>query len=234
VSVDYEFYETPETYTRWLFDELGTVGGTLFEPCVGSGAILRAAPQGRRWVTNDLDKRWPATYYRNAKDVDTWRMVSDGHDGIDWTITNPPFTPAIEIIEHALTFSTVGVAMHLRASIHEPVKGGTRRKDGSRTGDQKAARWRRVFAEKPPTGILWLPRFGYQRSAKDGKWKTDSVCACWCVWLKDPRATQVIRYAPEWVLDALEKETPEYRARMDRLMGYTGSEAERQAQRKAA
>lgn len=44
------------------------------------------------------------------------------------------------------------------------------------------------MAEHTPTGILWLPRFAYQRSKKTGKWTTDSVCACWVVWLKDPNA----------------------------------------------
>jgi hypothetical protein len=105
--------------------------------------------------------------------------------------------------------------MHLRASIHEVLKRGPQRT------------W---MAEHRPTGLLWLPRFGYQRSRTTGKWATDSVCACWCVWLKDPAAPQFIHYAPEWVLDALKRETPAYRARMDELMGFTGSTLERQAQ----
>lgn len=42
--------------------------------------------------------------------------------------------------------------------------------------------------------------------------------------------SQFIDYAPEAVIDALDRETPGYRTHMDRLMGYTGSEADRQAQ----
>ena len=97
----------------------------------------------------------------------------------------------------------MGVAMHLRASIHEVLKTGTRRT------------W---MDRRTPTGILWLPRFAYQRSKTTGKWTTDSVCACWVIWLKDPLAPQFIRYAPEWVIDDLNAETPEYRRRMDAIM----------------
>ncbi len=79
-----------------------------------------------------------------------------------------------------------------------------------------------------------LPRFAYQRSKTTGQWTTDSVCACWVIWMTDPGAPQFIRYAPEWVIDQLDAETPAYRARMDALMGYTGSEGARREQRKAA
>jgi hypothetical protein len=92
--------------------------------------------------------------------------------------------------------------MHLRASIHEVLKTGIRRT---------------FMGTHAPTGILWLPRFGYQRSKTTGKWTTDSVCACWVIWMKKP-TPQLIRYAPEWALDALEAETPAYRKRMDALM----------------
>jgi hypothetical protein len=206
-----EFYETPAAFTRCLFREMRAIEpicGVVCEPCVGSGAILRAAVtlDGEirqpwavdRWVTNDLDSRWTADGHGDARDFDPY--------GVDWTVSNPPFTPAIEIIERALQYSRVGVAMHLRASIHEVLKTGVRRT------------W---MASHLPNGILWLPRFAYQRSKTTGKWTTDSVCACWVIWLKaaakDP-ARQFIRYAPEWVIDELDAETLAYRQRMDRLM----------------
>lgn len=213
--VDYEFFETPETYTAYLLRALAQrgerLGGTLFEPCVGSGAILRVAammPQNGRdwhWITNDLDPRWPATQHGDATYSGVWQMAVEKHGPIDWTITNPAFTPAIDILRHALAFSREGVAMHLRASIHEVLKTGPRRT---------------FMAEHPPTGILWLPRFAYQRSKSTGKWTTDNVGACWAIWLKRQAipAQQFIEYAPEWVIDALDGETLRYRTRMDRLM----------------
>lgn len=209
---DYEFYETPHTFSHYLFDEVPMLG-RIFEPCVGSGAILEARwpPNRIQWFTNDLDPRWPADVHKDATDRTLW----EAHE-FDWTVTNPPFTKAIEIAALALEFSRVGVAMHLRASIHEVLKGPRQSKKTPKKS--RAGTHQRWLAEHPPTGILWLPRFGYQRSKTSGKWSTDSVCACWCIWMKDPAAPTFIRYAPESVLDELATETPLYRARMDRLM----------------
>lgn len=207
--IDYEFYETPGAFTRWLFREMADqrqgICGRVFEPCVGDGAIIRAAIAfgGIQWATNDIDRRWPADYHFDAAGTNNRHWEHDIIGPVNWTVSNPPFTPAIEIIENAIDFSSVGVAMHLRASIHEVLKTGIRRT------------W---MAKHQPTGILWLPRFAYQRSKTTGKWTTDSVCACWVVWLKDPHAPQFIRYAPEWVIDELTAETPAYRARMDQIM----------------
>jgi len=205
-----EYYATPAAFTRYLLREMASRGrpivGSLFEPCVGDGALVAverewdrergARFEGAGWTTNDLDPGWAATSHRDATERDAWWQC-------DWTISNPPFTPAIEIIEHALDYSRVGVAMHLRASIHEVLKTGKRRT------------WMR---EHRPTGCLWLPRFAYQRSPTTDKWTTDSVCACWLIWLKDQRVPQFFDYAPEWVLDELDAETPAYRARMDGIM----------------
>jgi hypothetical protein len=209
----FEYYATPQAFTRYLFREMAHRGqrihGTVLEPCVGDGAIRRAAagcddvdgiPYERAWVTNDLDRRWPANSYRSAARQEFWLEIERRPN---WVVSNPPFSPAIEIIEGALRTATVGVAMHLRASIHEVLKTGKRRT------------WMR---ENTPTGCLWLPRFAYQRSPSTGKWTTDSVCACWLIWLRDKSVPQFFDYAPEWVLDDLDAETASYRAHMDQIM----------------
>ena len=209
---DFEFYETPVAFTKWLVREVD-IQGRVLEPCVGDGAIPRAAdpPEvetGRQWISNDLDPRWRANFHLDAaRQAALWATVGN----IDWTVSNPPFTSAIEIIEWALATSNVGVAMHLRASIHEVLKTGRRRT------------W---MARHQPTGILWLPRCAYQRSKTTREWTTDSMCACWVIWLSDPAAPQFIRYAPEWVIDRLAQETPAYRARMDDLMARLGAPIE--------
>jgi len=212
---DLEFYETPAPFTRYLFKSLA-IDGDLYEPCAGNGAIVNAAVVGaggaRRWRTNDLDPRWPADTHHDAR---TWWP---GNDIIDWTVSNPPFSQALDIITPALAASVKGVAMHLRISIHEVLKEGPRRT------------W---FSKHPPTGILFLPRFAYQRSKKTGIWTQDSACACWVIWM-DAVVPQFIRYAPTWVLDELQQETAPYRTRMDALMGYTGSEQQRREQRRGA
>lgn len=207
---DFEFYETPKAFTRWLFHRVD-IAGRVFEPCVGSGAIstcepLVSGPHGgnrRTWVTNDLDPRWAADWHHDAATFNCYSQVETGQGLIDWVVSNPPFSPAIEITTQSLEFARVGVAMHLRASIHEVLKTGIRRT------------W---MAQHTPTGILWLPRFAYQRSKTTGLWTTDSVCACWVIWLKDPAAPQFIDYAPEWVIDELKRDEPAYRLRMDQIM----------------
>lgn len=234
--MDYEFYETPETFTRYLVDAMfrryarpmkaGGVSpdsfGVVCEPCAGSGAISRVIGwRSHVVVENDLDPRW-ALPRLDASVAASWPLWAPPCK-VDWVITNPPFSKALEIAECALAHVTCGVAMHVRASMHEVLKTGPRRT------------W---MATHPPAGILWLPRFAYQRSKTTGAWTTDSVCACWTIWIKEPAVGlfggQFIEYAPEWVIDQLDAETPEFRARMDTLMGYTGTEAKRRAQRKAA
>jgi hypothetical protein len=209
---DFEFYETAEPFTRWLFaymrDNLTAIRGRCFEPCVGNGAIIKASGHGF-WFANDIDPQWPADVHKDACDRSLWMAHQ-----VDWTITNPPFTLAIPILQQALEFSHVGVAMYLRLSIHEPLKEGIRRT---------------FFAEHKPTATLVLPRFAHQRSRAKGIWSTDSMTSCWCVWVKGEQR-QVIDYAPESVIDELAAFTPSYRERMDALMGFTGTEAERQAQ----
>jgi hypothetical protein len=216
--IDYEFYETAEAFMRCLVNVLGRrcngglTGRNCFEPCVGNGAIVRAAGVGE-WDTNDLDSRWPASTHVSATCASTFERFKP----IDWTVSNTPFTYAIPIASQALAASRIGVALYLRVSIHEVLKEGVRRA------------W---FAQHPPTGIVFLPRFAHQRSRAKGIWSTDSMTSCWVIWHKGTTA-QFIEYAPESVLDELEAETPHYREQMDALNGLTGSEKDRQEQWKA-
>lgn len=218
---DYEFYETSEAFTGYLIDVLrrrcdgGLIGRNCFEPCVGNRAIVRVAEAADVgfWDTNDLDAHWSANTHGDATNAATFQRTGS----IDWTVSNTPFTHAIPIATRALAASRVGVALYLRASIHEVLKEGIRRS------------W---FAANPPTGIVWLPRVAHQRSRAKGIWSTDSMTSCWVIWHKGA-TEQFIEYAPESVLDALESETPRYREQMDALNGLTGSEKSRQAQWKA-
>lgn len=205
----FEFYPTPAPATEWLFTEL-QIRGRCADVTVGARDIITAADHydplnARTWVTNDLDPRWPADFHLDAKHPELYRELGD----VDWHIGNPPFTPAVDIIRHARKYARVGVAMHLRISIHEPTKTGIRRS------------W---LHDDPPTGILFLPRFAHQRSPKTGKWSTDSATCCWCVWTNDDRP-HFIRYAPEHVIERLQRGEANYRTRMDRLMAQLQKEA---------
>lgn len=215
-----EFYETPETHTQWLFNEID-ICGTVLDPCAGNSAVRRGAgsmfvpwsarPGERTWIENDLDPYWGHVSKADASSPLFWSSI---RQRVDWVVTNPAFSIAMDVLAGAIQAARFGVALYLRASIHEPLETGIRRT---------------FFAHHPPTGILWLPRFGYQRSPKFGSWATDSVTSCWCIW--QARAhTQFIRYAPDALLRASKVERTFYRARMDALMGFSGTEQERRAQ----
>lgn len=196
---NFEFFETPATLTRYLFST-HDIRGVIYEPCVGSGAIVRASAtspghEDRHWITNDLDARWPADGHDDAAADRAWSAPCD------WVVTNTPFSAWHEIAEQALRRARVGVALYLRLSAHEPAKSD----------------WRDWWQRHAPTSVDVCPRFAHQRSKKSGEWATDTVTCCWTVW--DKRASgQRIRYAPAWVLDELAAETPDFRARMDALM----------------
>ena len=199
-SNSFEFYETPQAFSRYLFRTV-PVHGRLFEPCVGTGAIVSAHHDSGyyRAVTNDIDPRHGnAMTHLDATTPEPWLQAGT----IDWTVTNPPYSCAFEIIERALEHSLVGVAVHLRLSALEVHKRGA---------------YKGFFERHPPTGMLFLPRFSYQRSRTTGKWASDLVASCWVIWRRDPSALPFLRWAPDWVLRELAAETDDYRARMDRL-----------------
>ena len=201
----FEFFETPDPFSEFLFDEVN-IAGRVCEPCVGSGAIIRASDRHsthlqRQWVTNDLCPAFSSDWNLDATKGELFKHLDDAGP-VDWFVSNPPFTPAIDIVDYCLHHARVGVAMHLRISINEPLKRGPRQT------------W---FAEHPPTGILFLPRFAYQRSAKSGKWSTDSVTSAWHIWRKDNTA-QYVRYAPPCVVQQTTRYAKTHRSRMDQLL----------------
>lgn len=208
-----EFYETPAPFVRYLMSRLNRAGlnveGKCFEPCAGSRAIIREMQNGpnparRRWVTNDIDRRWRGMRHQDATQTKLWKDVGK----VDWTITNPAFSTFMPVLRRALAWSRVGVVLYGRISINEPLKEGIRRT---------------YLWQNPPSMILFLPRYAYRRSPKTGKWTTDSMTCCWMVWLKDQpdthRPNQIIDYAGESVQHELLDQTAQYRARMDKLTG---------------
>lgn len=205
----FEYYETPHAITHALLSVLRAreipLGRTACEPCVGRGAIREACTSAGvdlSWLTNDIDTHHEADYHMDATDPAFWSAVEQF--SFHWIITNPPFSLWVPILERTLARARIGLALHLSISAHEVLKTGPRRT---------------LLHEHPPTGIIFLPRFAYQRSKETKKFTTDTVTACWAVWLRDPRAQQFITYAGPWVVDALEDETPAYRARVDAFGG---------------
>lgn len=193
LDLAFEFYETPAVFTRWLLHELEARGvgvcGRLMEPCVGLGAITSAVQEWRPTVeiwTNDLDLRRPAACHKPAERPETWASWPR----FDAVVTNPPFGLALPIAAQAIAHADT-VAIHVRGTIHEPLK--------------TPGLGRSFLREHPPNLCLWLPRFPYRRSRTTGKWATDSVACCWLVWLEHFKMRETV-YAPDWVIDVARAE----------------------------
>ncbi len=151
----FDFYPTPDWATRALLDRLPIApGASIFEPCAGDGDIVRPIEQsGHAVITSDIRPGHQLQGDATAKEL--WGGVS-----VDWTITNPPFNKATEILEMALRHSKVGAAFLLRLSFLEPCKNRVE-----------------LLTSRPPSAIYILPRISFT-----GDGKKDNVTCAWLVW----------------------------------------------------
>lgn len=166
---DEDFYATAPWMTRALLRRLSSgwwVGGSVMEPCVGDGAILRAIPENAdiNWVTNDIVARDPMVpeFLLDARNRESWQRFQD-FDHLASCITNPPFDVAFDIAEQAYGHVDLGLALLLRLSWLEP------------TDDRGP--W---LAAHPPTSLVVMPRHDFR-----GNGKTDSVTSAWFIWDKN-------------------------------------------------
>lgn len=172
-------YMTP--YEAFFVDQLmrtTPITGHVVECCSGDGklaAAIRANMFVRAVTTNDIDgSRAGAAavaaslagrdtyevphYGLDASRKDTFAIITRERGPIDWVVTNPPFSKAIEIVTAALAYAKV--AMLLRLSFLEPTIA------------------REEFLNTcPPSKIHIMPRTSF---TSDGK--TDSVTVMWAVW----------------------------------------------------
>jgi hypothetical protein len=163
-----DFYPTPEFATRELLAHVSDIRGSIFEPCIGDGAIAKVIDGGDRWIYgNDIAPQLNCSFCGDASKRDLWVAVQDSMSRIDWVVTNPPFSVASKIIPLAYEFAEFGIAMLLRLSFLEPVE------------DRGA--W---LNEHPPTKLIVLPRISFT-----GNGKTDNVTCAWMVWEKSIFAT---------------------------------------------
>lgn len=159
-----DYYETPPHYVQPLLDLIGPLLGQLvYEPCVGAGHISRLLTSAKRIVTNDIVWDQSNNWCLDARTPDAWpREV----DAFDWTITNPPFSDELAILQHAVAHSR-NVAFLARLSFLEPTL--TRIK---------------FWSAFPPTDVIVLPRYSF-RLNDDGKRQTDNVTCCWIVYREE-------------------------------------------------
>jgi hypothetical protein len=158
-------YETPPHYVAPLLELIGPLDGlSVYEPCVGKGHISRFLMDAGHLCTNDIDDGCEATLHRDARKRDAWPPYDPGDDWqVDWTVTNPPFSDELVILQHAIV-SSRNVAFLARLSFLEPTR--------SRGG---------FWLAHPPTDVIVLPRYSF-RLNDVGKRQTDNVTCCWIVY----------------------------------------------------
>jgi hypothetical protein len=191
----FDLYETPDWMTAALLRH-HPIAGTVLEPCAGDGAIVRVLePRAAiaAVLTNDIDPRHAATFHHDACGAQFW--ADPALTNIDWVVTNPPFTVAIHVLEHAVRCARVGVAMLLRKTFLEPT--------GKRGAPKPADRgpW---LAAHPPTHVIGLPRHKFRRDAAG----TDSVSADWMIWRRGELA-DLYRTARPFIIDHAAKDRAE-------------------------
>ena len=170
-----DFYATPPWATRALMDHVftylfapfttGYFGRTAWEPACGEGHLAEVLREYFKAVrASDIRDYGYAPMYRCGDFFTTWV----GSDGVDWIITNPPYSKAEQFTLRALDLASIGVAMFVRVQFLETV-----------------GRYERLFKEHPPTLIAF---FSERVPIHKGKWKPEGSTAtayCWLVWVKD-------------------------------------------------
>ncbi len=168
-----EFFPTPPWATRALTERLINLdGASVWEPCAGLGHmadVLRGAADSVR--ASDV-------FLYPVEGGDAGRYEIDAFDflderavlrapKVDWVITNPPFSQAPKMLEHALIAATKGVAMLLRI---QWLEGETR--------------FRSVFTDKGPTLIApFVERVPMCEGGFDLEGSTATLYA-WFLWMR--------------------------------------------------
>lgn len=109
-----DFYQTHTKLTQALLDNV-EIRGSVFEPCVGMGAIANVL-SNCEIKTNDINPEHKADFHLDATKPESWEKFGM----FDWIVTNPPFSQALPIIDLAFEHSRIGVAFLLRWSFLEP------------------------------------------------------------------------------------------------------------------
>lgn len=118
-----DFYPTPPWCVERLLEAVGLPGGVWLEPAAGQGAIVKAVNAMRtdvRWRVVELDARFEPELARQTgkREVITRSFLDvsprDLRTPLSVVVTNPPYSLAMPMIEHALGFDARFVVMLLR------------------------------------------------------------------------------------------------------------------------
>jgi len=134
----------------------------VLEPCAGNLDISSQFTRARV-ATNDIDQTKNTNYHLDATKSENWQQFGK----VDWTITNPPFSHASDILMNAWEHSQIGVVMLLRLSFFEPTRD---------RGD-----WLEVHLDNLCKFIPINPRIKFRSDTGN----TDSVTTAWYIWRHD-------------------------------------------------
>lgn len=165
-----DFYPTPDKLIRaYLAQNPNLLQGTILEPCAGGGAIAQPLI--------DLGYKIHQTDIKDGEQFDATQSDYWMHRSPDWVVTNPPFSVATPIIEHAIEHANKGVIMLLRASYLEPCKD------------------RRHLLNDEIAQITYCnPRPKFRADTKG----SDSATVVFIVWLKDKTKGTTVDYLIDW------------------------------------
>ena len=173
-----DFYPTPAQLTKELLKRVN-ISGTVFECCVGDWAIAKEL--NLTWgtntsgiievFTNDIDCKFNCDFTENATYASNWKKHKWQ---FDWTVTNPPFICASDIIPLAWNNSRIGIAFLLRLSYLEPAKN------------------RGAWLQEHSQYLTDLIIFGQPRPSFTNNSKVDTATTAWFVWQKKPKQSGTI------------------------------------------
>lgn len=166
----HDFYATEPKAVELLLEE-EQFQSDILEPCCGLNHITDVLRnKGYRVHTSDLIDRGIGTEVKDFSDYTSW------HGDI---VTNPPYSQAVDFVEHSLKIVEEGskVAMFLKIQFLE----GKKRKE--------------FFKRFPPKYIYVAS--SRLRCAKNGefdKYGSSAVCYAWFVWEKGYRGEPSVRW----------------------------------------
>lgn len=173
----FDAYPTQAKVTNALVDRVHISGGVC-EPCVGAGQladVIWEDTDASCIYTNDVDNQYNVDRNKyggvHYTDDATLQWASIWGHTYDWTITNPPYNTAIDILRNSWNSSHIGVVFLLRLTFLEPT--------GVRSGD------RGLWLREHEDNMTHLITMGQPRPSFTNDGKTDSATVAWMIWQRD-------------------------------------------------
>lgn len=176
--VPLDAYYSDKRLASYLYKHLPIINNTdtIFEPCVGEGALLHNETIN---ITNDINPLVIADFHYDMTIEENWLRVLQGRSHFDFVVTNPPYNQANIIVPLCFKYSTI-CAVLMRLSFLEPVK------DRSEFFLSTQRYLERL--------IIFNPRPRYINSKG-----TDNVTSYWMIWNKNKTVSNTdIIFATDW------------------------------------